>query len=644
MSLNDFVDHDDVSEIVKKLKKADAEYYNKSTPSLSDAEYDKLKDVLRNADPDNPYLETIGAPLPESTAWKKRKHKIPMSSLNKCNLSGEFTDWCKNHKNNHSYMVQDKLDGISIDLEYNKGVLIAATTRGDGETGQDILTNVLNMQNVKKVLKIENSFFTGNIRGEIVITKTDFHELLKHEPDLKNRRNSASGIATRQDGKYSDYLTILYYDIIEEAKEFPFEHDKMFRIKQLGLNPTAYTICNKVEDVIKTMNKFIESLREKKNFDIDGLVVKMNNIEQQEKMGCGNEGNLKGQIAWKFPNETAVTTLKDIEWSMGKGGQVTPVAIFEATLVAGGMLARASLGSYGEFKKLKLHKGDTIEISRRNDVIPHVEKVIKTSNNPVFTAPSKCPVCGKALEIGDKKIHCKNKTCSAHGLGDLMTWVKALDIKGMGPAIIEKLYNNKVIQTPVDFYNAKWVNSVRDENLMGEKVHTKISKQFDSKKALPLDVFIDGLNIENFGGSTTRSLIKQGHDTLEKILGLSKKTLAEMDGIGEIKAEQVYEGLKAKRPLIEQLFYVGVHIVLPVKKKTGLPLSGKSVLFTGTMSKGRKDMSAEAQSFGAEVVERVSKDLSILVVPDKAWSSDKTQKAKKLNIQILTEEEYRKLL
>ncbi len=643
MSLSDFLDHDDVADIVKKLKKADEEYYNKSTPSLSDAQYDKLKDSLRNADPDNAYLATVGAPVAESGAWDKRKHNIPMSSLNKCNLSSEFLAWAKAHKDNHSYMVEDKLDGISIDLEYNHGALIAATTRGDGKIGQNILNNVLNMQNVKKVLKTTNLFFTGNIRGEIVMTKTDFAELCKHE-DLKNRRNSASGIATRQDGKYSDYLTILYYDIIEEGENFKFEHDKMFRIKQLGLETSTYTVCKTIEDVIEVMNKHIESLREKKNFDIDGLVVKMNDIAQQEKMGYGSEGNPKGQIAWKFPNEVAVTTLKDIEWSMGKGGQVTPVAIFEPTLVAGGMLARASLGSFGEFKRLKLHKGDKIEISRRNDVIPHVEKVIKASNNPVFLAPKNCPECGKPLVISDKKIHCKNKSCSALGLGDLITWVKALDIKGMGPAIVEKLYSSDIIKSPVDFYNVKWVNSVRDENLLGEKVHTKISKQFNSMKELPLDTFIDGLNIENFGGSTTRSLMKEGYDTLEKILALSKKDLSGIEGIGDIKAEQVYNGLKAKRQLIEQLFFVGISILAPVQKVKGLPLSGKTVLFTGTMSKGRKDMAAEATSKGAEVVERVSKDLSMLIVPDKAWSSDKTQKAKKLGIQTLTEEEYRKLI
>jgi DNA ligase (NAD+) len=312
------------------------------------------------------------------------------------------------------YIVEDKLDGISIDLEYTNGKLIAATTRGDGKVGQDILGNVLNMQNVKKTLDKEFSF-TGNIRGEIVMTKTDFTELCKHE-DLKNRRNSASGIATRQDGKYSDYLTILYYDIIEEGNDFPMEHDKMFRIKQLGLNTSTYTLCKSIDHVIEVMNNHIESLREKKDFDIDGLVVKLNNIEYQEEQGKGSEGNPKGQIAWKFPNETAVTILKDIEWSMGKGGAVTPVAIFEATLVAGGMLARASLGSYGEFKRLKLHKGDKIEISRRNDVIPHVEKVIKASSNPVFVAPTNCPECGKPLVISDKKVHCKNKSCSALGL------------------------------------------------------------------------------------------------------------------------------------------------------------------------------------------------------------------------------------
>jgi DNA ligase (NAD+) len=385
----------------------------------------------------------------------------------------------------------------------------------------------------------------------------------------------------------------------------------------------------------------VESVRTKRPYDIDAIVVKADDISLQEELGRGSNGNPKGQIAWKFPNETAVTTLKDIEWSMGKGGQVTPVAIFESTFVAGGMLARASLGSYGEFKNLKLHKGDKIEISRRNDVIPHVERVVKASSNPVFVAPTKCPVCGKALEIGDKKIICKNKSCNAHELGDLMTWIRALDIKGMGDKIIEKLFKANVVGIPVDFYTA---NGFKVNKVMSLKVTKKIWEQLDAKKELPLDVFIDGLNIDNFGGSTTRALIKQGYDTLEKILALSKKQLSETEGIGDIKAEQVCEGLKAKRTLIEQLFYVGISIASPVKKKTGLPLSGKTILFTGTMSNGRKEMSAEAESFGAEVVERVSKDLSMLIVPDKAWVSDKTQKAKKLGIQILTEGEYRKLV
>lgn len=630
MSLSDFLDHDDVTTLVKKLEEASNEYYNNSNSIMTDAEFDSLKDKLADADPDHPFLKKVGASLPASSAWDKRKHNIPMASLNKCNLSSEFLAWTKNHKEQY-YLVEDKNDGISIDLEYNNGNIFAATTRGDGLIGQDILKNVLNMQNVKKKLDMK---FTGNIRGEIVMTKTDFAELCKHE-DLKNRRNSAAGIATRHDGTYSDYLTILYYDIIEEGEDFKFEHDKMFRIKQLGLNTSEYTPCASVDEVIEVMNKHIESLREKKNFDIDGLVVKLNNIEYQESMGYTPEGNPKGQIAWKFPNECATTTLKDIEWSMGKGGAVTPVAIFEPTLVAGAILSRASLGSYGEFKRLKLHEGDKIEISRRNDVIPKVEKVIKASNNPVFIAPKNCPNCGKALKIGDKRIACTNKLCTSLGLGDLMTWIKALDIKGMGPAIIEGLFEENT-KTPVDFYKNFEKNTV-----MSEKVTKKITEQLNEKKELPLDVFIDGLNIENFGGSTTRSLISQGYDSLEKIMSLTKKQLESVDGVGDIKAEQIISGLKAKRPLIEQLISVGVTVKQTEKKKEGT----QTVLFTGSMVRGgRKEMSAIAKSNGFEVVERVSKDLSMLVVPDKSWSSSKTQAAKKQGIKIITEEEFNKLL
>jgi len=637
MGLNDFLDFNSLDEIVKRLIKADEAYYNDNDSPISDAEYDKLKDSLKNADPDHPYLKTVGAGLPENTAWEKHKHNIPMSSLNKCNESKEFMDWCKNHKEKR-YIVEDKLDGVSIDLEYKKGILQTATTRGDGFIGQNILRNVLNMQNVKKILKTENSFFTGNIRGEIVITKTDFIELLKHEPELKNRRNSAGGIAARHDGSHSEYLTILYYDIIEEGEDFEFEYDKMFRIKQLGLNTSTYTVCKSIEDVIEVMNNHITSLREKKNFDIDGLVVKLVDIAEQDNLGLSPNGNPKGHIAWKFPNEVATTTLKDIEWSMGKGGAVTPVAIFESTFVAGGMLSRASLGSYGEFKRLKLHKGDVIEISRRNDVIPHVEKVMKASSNPVFIAPKNCPECGKPLEVSDKKLTCKNKNCIAHGLGDLITWTKALDIKGLGPALIEKLFKAEIISLPVDFYTA---NGFKSNKEMSPKVTKKIWEQFDAKKELPLDIFIDGMNIENFGGSTTRSLIEQGFDTLNKITSLTKKQLADVNGVGDIKAEQIVNGLKEKRPLIEQLISVGVTVKQAEKKQEG----SKTILFTGTMARGgRKEMTAIAESNGYTVLDSINKTLGLLVVPDLAWSSSKVSKAKKFGIKIITEPEFNKLI
>lgn len=638
MDIEKLLNDENVDEIVAVLKNASDEYYNNNNSIISDEEFDIIKDRLRDIDPENSFLEQIGA-TPNSDTWVKRKHKIPMASLNKCNTSSEFLAWAKSI-NASSYMTEDKADGISIDLEYSFGKLVAATTRGNGLIGQNILDNVIKMKNVKVQLDIP---FNGNIRGEVVITKSDFIELLKLEPSMKNRRNAAGGIAVRSSGEHAEYLSVFCYDVIDRNVTFEHEHDKMFKIVQIGLVPTSYTLCKSVEDVINVMNSHIDSLRDGKNYDIDGLVVKVNDLKLQNGLGLMTNGNPKGQVAWKFPNQLSKTELVDIEWSIGKGGAITPVAIFKPVFVAGAMLAKASLGSYGEFIRMRLRKGDIIEISRRNDVIPKVERVLIQSENPIILPPTSCPNCDNGIEFSDKKAWCPNKSCTARFIGDITTWVKALDIKGLGPALLEALFENGEVKTPVDFYT----NSFLQNSVMSNKVTNKIVTQLQEKKELTLDIFIDALNIEGVGGSTTRMLMKSGYDTLDKLYELRRSEISYINGLGDIKADMIIDGLLEKKAVINELFNVGITIVKPQKvvvSNNTSSIAGKSILFTGTMSHGRKEMTQEALLNGLIVAERVSKDLDFLVVPDIAWTSSKTQKAQKLNIKIITENDYENLL
>jgi DNA ligase (NAD+) len=632
--MDNFIEFDSVSDIVRRLKLADDAYYN-GEPTMEDSEYDRLKSLLIDADCDNEYLANVGSPVPEITKWEKNKHNIPMASLNKCNESFELVKWAESF-NVSDLIIEDKLDGISIDLEYSDGKLISATTRGDGHIGENILNNVINMQNVKKF--IYN--FNGNIRGEIVITKSDFHELLQHEPSFKNPRNTASGISKRYDGQYSEYLSIFYYDIIECTKRFQTEREKLNRINEFGLLTSKFYIVDSIEQAKNIMVEYKSYKREKTSYDIDALVIKINDISVQESLGYSPNGNPKGQIAWKFPNDTGTTQLINIEWSVGASGQVTPVAIFDPVFVGGAMISKASLASLAVYKELKLHKNDVIEISRRNDVIPKIEKVVKhTIGSEFFNHPVQCPYCESKLEIGDKLLKCNNLTCYSRLCGDLLVWITSIGIKGLGYTQIEYMFNEGILKTPVDFYK----ESFRENTIMSKKILDKIVKQLDERKKLSLDVFIDSLNMDSIRGATIRSLIKSNYNTLDKLFALNKKELSSVQGIGDIKAEQILTGIERKKSLINQLLKIGIEIIEQTEIRTGV-LSGKTILFTGSMSKKRNEMKSEAEENGASVVERIQSNLDYLIVPDKIWSSDKTTKAVKLKIPIITEEEYRKIL
>ncbi len=354
-----------IQELENKIIKARNEYYNHQ-PTISDKVFDAYCDELKKLDPNNTALTSVGAPVVPSE-WKKAKHQIPMGSLNKVNSPSEMSDWAKD-KDNKDWFVSEKLDGLSIELIYEKGKLTQCITRGDGITGEEISVNVSRMGGVNTDLK-QN--FNGSLRGEIIMTKSTWKN---HFPDKANPRNAASGVSKRLDGIDVDKLDVLLYQVLGDI-DFKTEVDQFKWLKKNKLGTPNYWLFKSIDEVNKHWRDYQDNDREKLDYDIDGLVVRINDFVKQMSLG-DKDMRPKGAMAFKFDNEARETTLLNVEWQVGNSGRITPVAILEPVMLCGAEIKKASLHNVSYFSSLKLFKGCRVLVSRRNDVIPYVEENI----------------------------------------------------------------------------------------------------------------------------------------------------------------------------------------------------------------------------------------------------------------------------
>jgi DNA ligase (NAD+) len=352
-----------ITELSKKINQARQEYYNEQ-PTISDKVYDAWIDELKLLDPSHKAITAIGAPI-ISDEWKKAKHQMAMGSLDKVNTPEELKDWAKD-KNCKNWFLTEKLDGLSIELIYEQGKLIEAITRGDGETGDAILANVARMAGVKSNLQQD---FTGSLRGEIMM-KLSVHQ--QFFSDKANARNGAAGLAKRLDGIGVDKLHIYFYQAIGDV-EFKSEIEQFEWLTKQELTTPNFWSFDKLDDLIDHWRDYQDDQRDKLDYEVDGLVVRIDNLEQQTALG---EKDLrpKGARAFKFDHASAITTLINVLWQIGNSGRITPVAVFEPIIVDGAELRQASLHNAARLNELQLYKGCSILVSRRNGVIPFVEE------------------------------------------------------------------------------------------------------------------------------------------------------------------------------------------------------------------------------------------------------------------------------
>lgn len=625
-----------VRELEGLISQARQDYYN-GIPTVPDEVYDAWVDELAELHEDSPAVTAIGAtPVSE---WQKVAHDIPMGSLDKVNTLDELSSWITGSIAGGNsqralkipLMVTEKLDGISIHVKFVKGAFSQAITRGDGKIGEDISQNVARMKGVPGRLPEP---LTGSLRGEIVLAKSD-HK--RYFPDYANPRNAASGLAKRYDGQGSEHLTVLFYRVAD-GMDFTTESEQFEWLQAMGLLVPNWYLTAMAPGVKTPQDLWAEyqqSKRDKLDYDIDGLVVSVDNMELQLSLG-EKDGRPKGAIAFKFAPITRETILQGIDWQVGGSGRITPVAVFNPVPLLGAMVTNASLYNLKYLQELKLDIGAKIIVARANDVIPRVVSA-RILTGTIAQAPTACPACGQPTQREGEYVVCPNVAgCPAQLVGRIRRYVKGLDIKEWGDILLEKLVEAKLVADVADLYRLS-AEDLAGIDRMGEKSAQKVLQTLRDKNPIPLENLLGALSIPLCATSTIGMVMEAGHETWESIQVATLADLEAVPGLGPVKAAALHTWVNGVgKALVGALLDVGVQIQLPIK---GV-LTGKSLCFTGTMKRKRPVLEQLAKDSGGTVKASVTKGLSFLVIADPQSSSSKAKAARKNGTLCISEEDF----
>lgn len=621
------LDSSRADELEQQILKARDAYYN-GQPIMEDAEFDALVDELKNLNADSPAVTAVGAPVPAVTAWPKVQHTIPMGSLDKVQTVEEMQAWVSkvSRPPKEVLLITEKLDGISISVEYAGGKLVRAVTRGDGEQGEDITPNVRRMKGILSELSEDVT-----LRGEIVLHKSDHKTFF---PDKANPRNAASGTAKRLDGKGSEHLTVYFYQVY--GPDFEREVDQYRWLKEQGFKtPHWYTTYTGGEHTPESLwQEYQNSVREGLDYEIDGLVVRLNAIDYQLSLGSLH-GRPKGAVAFKFNSVAKETEALDLLLQVGGTGRITPVALLKPVELMGAEVQKASLYNWAYIKQIGFHKGASVMVTRANDVIPRILSVTKSVGEP-DPDPTNCPECGYDLERDGEYIVCPNTAeCPAQLEGRLKKWVSELGILEWGDVLIEKVVQAGLATDVTGLYCLSEADLARLDR-MGPSSAKKARDQLWSVNPLPLERLVGALGIPLCATSTMELVVQAGYDTVDGLKGASFDDLQKIPGMGPKRAKALVGWLRRNSGLIETLLETG----LSLKEKSVGPLTGKSFCFTGKMQQKRPVLERMAKDAGGQVKGSVGKGLTYLVIADPNSNSSKAVAARKNGTTCISEEAF----
>ncbi len=645
-------------------------YYIEDDPEISDAAYDRLMNRLKEIEaaypelvtPDSPTLRVGGAPR---EGFQTVRHARAMLSLDNAFSHDALRDWDRrvretSGREDIEYIAEHKFDGLSISLQYEKGVLVRGVTRGDGSTGEDVTPNVKTVRSVP--LRVEAAALKKaglpvdfEVRGEIMMTRESFDALNRQQEQsggkiFVNPRNAAAGAIRVLDPTITAQRRLdffAYYLFVDGKVPFAKHSESLLALRQLRFRASDdWKLCNGIDKVVDYIVAW-DSKREKLAYDIDGVVIKVNSTSLQNELGFTAKAP-RWAIAYKYPARQETTVVNDIIVQVGRTGTLTPVAVLEPVQVGGVTVSRSTLHNMDEIDRLGLQIGDTVLIERAGEVIPHVLKVVKEGKKrKPFRMPKECPVCGSAIHKveGEVAYRCVNAACPAKLKESLVHFAgrHAMNIDGLGEKIVDQLVEKKMVKDVADLYALKQ-DEVANLERMAEKSAQNLLEEIAASKKNALSRLIFALGIQ-FVGERTGQLLAEHFSSLEEFAAAKTEELENVNEVGPKVAESIVEFFSeaANRNLIKKLNKAGVRPAAEKREVKSQKFAGKSFVFTGGLANRSREEAGElVLQNGGKVSGSVSKKTDYVVVGTDPGS--KYDKAKELGVAILTESEFEKLL
>lgn len=629
-------------------------YYEKDDPAISDYEFDKLMHQLIDIEEEYPELLTPDSPTHRvggraSNSFEQVEHVVQMGSLQDVFSDEEVVDFDRRVREVVSdpiYVVEPKIDGLSVSLEYRDGVLVRGSTRGDGFVGEDVTENIRTIRSVPLRLKRDIPFV--EVRGEVYMPVASFEKVvaqqeLKEEKPFKNPRNAAAGSLRQKNPKITAQrgLDIFVFNLQQiEGVQVNGHKESLDLLKELGFQVSpSYLAVDTIEKAIEEI-RAIGQRRGEYSFDIDGAVVKVDSLAQREMLGATAKFP-KWAVAFKYPPEEKITTLLDVEVKVGRTGALTPTAVFEPIQLAGTTVSRAVLHNQDFIDEKQIAVGDKIIVRKAGDIIPEVVAVAEHCGNPTYQLPEYCPSCHTKVvrEEGEAAVYCPNIECPAQLMRNLIHFASrnAMDIDGMGPAVLEGLVNAGWVHSPADLYDLT-EEQIASLERMGKKSASNLMNALEKSKQNDLSKVIFALGIPEVGEKTAAELASV-FGSMEKLSWATLEQLTALDGFGEVVAQNIVSFFleERNRVQIERLAKAGVNME-STKVKAGDTFEGKTFVLTGTLPTLKRNEAKELiESLGGKVSSSVSKKTDYVVAGEEAGS--KLTKANELGITILTEEQ-----